>query len=87
MRILVVEDERELSESLRELLAQRGFAAEAAYDGPAGLEYALTGVYDLVVLDVMKSNINWRLRMEKKKFLLSTPKLSDAFSVHGIIIL
>ena len=53
MTILVIEDERLLSDSLRELLAQHGFATEAAYDGPSGLEYALTGVYDLIVLDVM----------------------------------
>ena len=53
MTILVVEDERLLSESLCELLAQHGFTAEAAYDGLSGLEFALTGVYDLVVLDVM----------------------------------
>lgn len=53
MTILVVEDERLLSESLCELLAQHDFTAEAAYDGLSGLEFALTGVYDLVVLDVM----------------------------------
>ena len=53
MTILVIEDEELLSESLRELLSQRGFATEAAFDGPTGLEYALTGLYDLIVLDVM----------------------------------
>ena len=53
MTILVIEDEELLSESLRELLSERGFATEAAYDGPTGLEYALTGLYDLIVLDVM----------------------------------
>ena len=53
MNILVVEDERMLSESLCELLTRHGFTAEAAYDGPSGLEFALTGVYDLIVLDVM----------------------------------
>ena len=53
MNILVVEDERLLSESLCELLTRHGFTAEAAYDGPSGLEFALTGVYDLIVLDVM----------------------------------
>ena len=53
MNILVIEDEQLLSGSLRELLAQHGFAAEAAYDGPLGLELALTGVYDLIILDVM----------------------------------
>lgn len=53
MTILIIEDEELLSESLRELLSQRGFATEAAFDGPTGLEYALTGLYDLIVLDVM----------------------------------
>ena len=53
MTILVIEDERLLSESLCELLAQHGFATETAFDGPSGLEFALTGLYDLIVLDVM----------------------------------
>ncbi len=53
MTVLVIEDERLLSESLCELLAQHGFMTEAAYDGPSGLEFALTGVYDLIVLDVL----------------------------------
>ena len=51
MTILVIEDERLLSESLCELLAQHGFATETAFDGPSGLEFALTGLYDLIVLD------------------------------------
>lgn len=53
MTVLVIEDEQLLSESLCELLRQHGFATEAARDGPSGLEFALTGVYDLIVLDVM----------------------------------
>ena len=53
IKILVVEDERLLSESLCELLASHGFEAEPVYDGEAGLEYAMTGVYDLIMLDVM----------------------------------
>lgn len=53
MTVLVIEDEQLLSESLCELLGQHGFATEAARDGPSGLEFALTGVYDLIVLDVM----------------------------------
>ena len=58
MNILVIEDEQLLSGSLRELLAQHGFAAEAAYDGPLGLELALTGVYDLIILDVMLPGVD-----------------------------
>ncbi len=53
MMILVIEDNRLLCESICDLLHEHGFATEAAYDGDAGLEFALTGVYDLIVLDVM----------------------------------
>ena len=58
MTVLVIEDEQLLSESLCELLGQHGFATEAARDGPSGLEFALTGVYDLIVLDVMLPGLN-----------------------------
>ena len=50
MTVLVIEDEQLLSESLCELLGQHGFATEAVRDGPSGLEFALTGVYDLMML-------------------------------------
>ena len=53
MKILIVEDDRPLSDSLRALLEDRGYQTEAAYDGEAGLQYALTGAYDLIILDVM----------------------------------
>ena len=53
MMILVIEDNRLLSESVCALLGGHGFSTEAVYEGPAGLEFARTGVYDLIVLDVM----------------------------------
>lgn len=53
MKILIVEDEELLSESLCELLAAHGFETEAVYDGETGLEYGLLAVYDLIILDVM----------------------------------
>ena len=53
MKILVVEDERQLADSIVDLLQVHGFAAQAAYDGQAGYRLAQTGGYDLVVLDVM----------------------------------
>jgi len=55
-----VEDDRPLSDSLRALLEDRGYQAEAAYDGEAGLQYALLGVYDLVILDVMLPGLDGR---------------------------
>lgn len=53
MKILIIEDERLLADSLRALLIQKGFEAECVYDGETGAEYALLGVYDLLILDVM----------------------------------
>ncbi|MCC8182392.1 MAG: response regulator transcription factor [Clostridiales bacterium] len=53
MKILVIEDERLLADSLKTLLEAQGFQADVAYDGEAGAEYAELGVYDLLILDVM----------------------------------
>ena len=53
MKILIIEDEVLLADSLKALLEGKGFQAEAVYDGEAGREYALLGVYDLLILDVM----------------------------------
>lgn len=53
MKILIVEDEVLLADSVAELLRGRGFETEAVYDGEAGAQYAELGVYDLVILDVM----------------------------------
>lgn len=53
MKILIVEDEKLLAESLCNLLESKGFEAEAVHDGRSGQEYAELGVYDLLILDVM----------------------------------
>lgn len=53
MKILVIEDEVLLANSLKTLLESKGFEVEAVYDGETGEEYAELGVYDLLILDVM----------------------------------
>jgi len=53
MKILIIEDERLLSDSLKVLLERKGFEVECAYDGKTGEEYAELGIYDLLILDVM----------------------------------
>lgn len=58
MRVLVVEDEKNLAESLVKLLEGQKYQAEAVYDGVNGLDYALTGQYDAVILDVMLPGLN-----------------------------
>lgn len=53
MKILIVEDERLLADSLKTMLARKGFDVECVYNGTDGADYAETGVYDLLILDVM----------------------------------
>ena len=53
MKILVIEDEKLLADSIKEMLERKGFQVEAVYDGETGKEYAELGIYDLLILDVM----------------------------------
>ena len=53
MKILVIEDEILLAQSIRTLLESKGFEVETVHDGESGAEYALLGIYDLLILDVM----------------------------------
>ena len=53
MKILVIEDEKLLADSIKTLLEGKGFEVEVAYDGETGVEYAELGIYDLLILDVM----------------------------------
>ena len=60
MKILIVEDEVLLADSLKTLLEKKGFTVEVAYDGETGKDYAETGVYDLLILDVMMPKPSFR---------------------------
>ena len=57
-KILIVEDEKLLAESLKTLLTSKGFQVETVYDGESGAEYALLGIYDLLILDVMMPGLD-----------------------------
>lgn len=58
MKILIIEDEKLLADSVQTLLTQKGFEVEVAYDGEIGEEYAELGIYDLLILDVMMPGMN-----------------------------
>ena len=53
MRILVVEDEENISHFIRQGLEEAGFAVDLARDGKTGFEYATALPYDVIVLDIM----------------------------------
>lgn len=76
MKILVVDDERQLTNALSVILKQNKYAVDVAYDGEEGLDYALTGLYDLIVLDVMMPKKDgFEVVKELRENKISTPVL------------
>ncbi len=76
MRLLVVEDEVQLADVLTEILKRNKYAVDTVYDGIDGLDCALSGVYDCIILDIQLPGMNGieilrNIRSEK----LSTPVL------------
>ncbi len=53
MRVLIVEDEVRLAATLQDLLEINGYTADVCHDGEAGLDNALSAIYDVILLDVM----------------------------------
>ncbi|WP_046212464.1 response regulator transcription factor [Paenibacillus wulumuqiensis] len=53
MRILIVEDELHLAEALMQILKKHNYSVDAVHDGRTGLDYAQSGIYDLLLLDIM----------------------------------
>jgi DNA-binding response OmpR family regulator len=58
MKLLIVDDERALTEALAVILKQQKYAVDCAYNGEQGLDMALSGIYDLVILDVMMPKLD-----------------------------
>ena len=52
MKVLIIEDEKLLADSIQSVLERKGFEVECVYDGETGAEYAELGIYDLLILDV-----------------------------------
>lgn len=91
MRILIIEDEMRLSEALCQLLQRNKYTTDAVYDGVSGLDYGLSNVYDLIILDIMLPNMNGinvlkNLRKEKidTPVLLLTAKDDLSDKVEGL---
>ena len=76
MKILIIEDEKILADSIKSLLESKGFESEAVYDGETGKDYAELGVYDLLILDVMMPKMNgYEVARTVRKNRCSTPIL------------
>ena len=65
-----------LADSLKTVLQAKGFDVETVYDGENGAEYAQTGVYDLLILDVMMPKLNgYQVARQVRAKRCSTPIL------------
>lgn len=58
MRILIVEDEYNLADAIKNKLLKEKYSVDICQDGEEGLNEALTGIYDLIILDVMLPSKN-----------------------------
>lgn len=58
MRILIVEDEQQLSEALGAILEKHNYTVDRVFNGEDGLDYILSNIYDLVILDIMLPLMN-----------------------------
>lgn len=91
MQILVVEDEKRLAEALQQILQEKKYMVDLAFDGRDGLDMAISGIYDVIILDVMLPKLNGmevaqQLRKEKiaTPILMLTAKDQIADKVAGL---
>ncbi|MEO0575695.1 MAG: response regulator transcription factor [Pseudomonadota bacterium] len=91
MHILVVEDEEAIRTGLLDVLVFHGYAVDSAETGPDGLEKALTGRYDLILLDVMLPGMDGyaicdHIRQDDREqpIIMLTAKGADEDVVHGL---
>lgn len=76
MRILIVEDELDLNMVLSEMLTIEGYNVDSSYNGTDGLDNALSGIYDMIILDVMLPEKNGiEVLSEIRKNKINTPVL------------
>lgn len=91
MRILIVEDDVRLAGTLADMISEAGDMADIAYDGETGLDNALSGIYDALVLDVMLPKmdgfellLHLRKKDERTPVLMLTAKSELDDRVRGL---
>lgn len=76
MQILIVEDDVRLSQALQQILRDSGYQVDAVYDGADGLSYGESGIYDVIILDVMLPKMNgFDVVAQLRRAKVSTPVL------------
>ncbi len=91
-RVLVVEDEKNIAMLLAYNLMQNGYLCEVAYDGEEGLKKALTGTFDLILLDLMLPKMDGfevcrRVRQKlATPIIIATARVEEVDKVMGLDI-
>ena len=92
-RILIVEDEAAIRTGLVDVLVYHGYDVDYAEHGDQGLSMALSGRFDLILLDVMLPGIDGfeicnRIRAQDRQqaVIMLTAKTSDEYIVHGLTL-
>ena len=91
MRILIVDDEVRLAEALGQIMTENKYIVDIVNDGESGYDYAMSGIYDVIILDVMLPKMNgfdivrkMRDNKEKTPVILLTAKDEIADKVTGL---
>lgn len=74
MNILIIEDEKRLADALSHILLEQKYMVDVVYDGAEGLDYAVSGIYDCIVLDIMLPSMNgFDVCLELRRKKITTP--------------
>ena len=91
LRILIIEDEEAIRAGLEDVFVYHGYAVDSCEEGRDGLDKALTGTYDLVLLDIMLPGIDGYAICEKirtvdreQPIIMLTAKSADEDIIHGL---
>lgn len=91
MRVLIVEDEIRLAEALGEIMKSQRYTADIVNDGEDGLDYAMSDIYDVIVMDVMLPKMNGfdivrKMREEKNQtpVIMLTAKDDTSDKIKGL---
>ena len=76
MHILIIEDNQRLNDAISEILKAEKYMVDSVYDGRDGLDYAISGIYDCIILDIMLPyKSGYEICSELRKNKISTPIL------------
>lgn len=76
MQVLIVEDDIRLAQALGRILEENDYQVDIVHDGQAGLDYAVSGIYDVVILDLMLPKMDgYTVVRELRRARIDTPVL------------